>query len=344
MEALLETPDARSSVGRSWYLVWWALCASAAVGGVLPGFGGRGMLLVGMGLFCAAAVELLRARTLLSRGERAFVLLVLVCFAGAQTVQRPWLRSPAAGWRGVDFSAYYIAAKALPAPLPGGLYQLPMYADGRVNLNAEAPPGSSWAVAAKRWGAPFAAPFIYPPLLAVLLRPLAALSFGHAYVVWCAVMLGCTVLGVALAGRTGRMLHGYMVPLAGVAFFSYYPMLDGLLFGQCDNLIFVLLASCFFLLTCGRSGLSALCFAAAALVKLTPLLALPVFIFHRKWRWLLAYAAWTAVLTGLSIFGAGWEVNRQFWVDVLPHLGCGAPIVSNTSVVAFVQDWSLGRV
>ncbi len=50
------------------------------------------------------------------------------------------------------------------------------------------------------------------------------------------------------------------------------------------------------------------------------------------------------MLTGLSMCGAGWEANRQFWVDVLPHLGCGAPIVSNTSVVAYVQDWSLGRV
>ncbi len=348
MEALLERPvedgqPVPSSVSRSWYLIWWALCAAAAVGGVFPGFGGRPVLLVSMGLFSAAAAELFQARNR-SRGESIFALLVLFCFASAQTVQREWLRGPTAGARGFDFSAYYLAARELPASLPGGLYQLPLYPDGRVNLNVNAPTGSSWAMEAKRRGVPCAAPFIYPPLLAVMLRPLGALSFWHAYRVWCVAMLGCTLLGVVLAWRAGRPPpHRHLVPLAGVALFSYYPMLEVLLLGQSDSLILLLLAACFWLLARGRSGFSALCFAAAALIKLTPLLALPIFAIHRKWKWLCACAAWSAVLSGFSIFEAGWEAHRQFLQEVLPHLGCGVPLVSNTSLVAYVQEWSLGK-
>jgi hypothetical protein len=73
-------------------------------------------------------------------------------------------------------------------------------------------------------------------------------------------------------------------------------------------------------------------------------MAVPVLIFHRRWRWLAAYASWMAVLLGISVWQAGWASHLQFWHQVLPSISCGTPVSQNSSIVAYVQELFLGRV
>jgi hypothetical protein len=88
--------------------------------------------------------------------------------------------------------------------------------------------------------------------------------------------------------------------------------------------------------------LSALCFALATLIKLTPILIVPLLVFHRRWRWLAAYGIWMVVLAEISARVTGWESYAQFWHSVLPAISCGSPVWENTSLVSWIQQLFLG--
>jgi hypothetical protein len=82
----------------------------------------------------------------------------------------------------------------------------------------------------------------------------------------------------------------------------------------------------------------------ATLVKLTPVLAVPILVFHRRWQWLSAYLGWLIALAAFSIWQAGWPIHREFVSQVLPSLACGTPFCLNTSITAFVQQIFIGGV
>jgi hypothetical protein len=296
-------------------------------------------------LVTIAGIQLLAGVKFLNRKETVLAAALLgVC--GAEQL-RHWVTTLALPplYRGFDFSAYYLAAKVVSGPPPRNLYDLPFYADGRMNLNTSAALSSAWHTAALHYHVPFAAPFIYPPFFAVLMKPLAFLSFDSAYTAWeiLSVLLlgGAVILSLKLGSiRIGRKL-GLML---GVGVFSYYPFSDGLFMGQIDSLILFLLAAGVWLLVKKQTLLSALSFAVATLLKLTPVLAVPLLIFHRRWKWLAAYAAWMCSLLIISVYQAGWAMHRQFWRVVLPGISCGSPIAQNSSLVAYVQQLFLREV
>jgi hypothetical protein len=80
------------------------------------------------------------------------------------------------------------------------------------------------------------------------------------------------------------------------------------------------------------------------MIKLTPVLVVPVLVIHRRWRWLAAYAVWMIALLGFSVWQAGWGLHSEFVHKALPSMSCGAPVCQNTSVVALVQEMFLRRV
>jgi alpha-1,2-mannosyltransferase len=177
------------------------------------------------------------------------------------------------------------------------------------------------------------------------MKPLARLPFASAYLVWtvgtvlavvCAVWLALSVAGVRVSGTVALML--------GVGVFSYYPLWDNLFFGQISGVILFLFAAGVWLLARERMLGSALCFAVATMIKLTPVLVVPVLIIHRRWKWLTAYALFMAALLGGAVWQAGWAAHAEFLHKALPSMSCGAPVCQNTSVVAFVQEIFLGRV
>jgi len=290
-------------------------------------------------LAAIAAMQLLPGAKFLNCGETALAPAMLALFAAARlrewiaTLQLPSLYS------GFDFSAYYLAAK-LVSPKPGqNLYDLPLYADGRMNLNAAAPLHSAWQSAAIRFHVPFAAPFIYPPFFSIVMKPLAYLSFDSAFIAWKIISVLLLSVAVTLALRLGGLTIGRKLALMlGVGLSSYYPLGDSLFMGQIDCLILFLLAASVWLLAKNETSVSALCFAAATLLKLTPVLAIPLFLFHRRWKWLGAYAAWMSCLLMVSVNQAGWAVHRQFLLVVMPSISCGSPACQNSSLVAYVQQ------
>lgn len=333
----LETPAARTI----WYVVWSAMFLFAAAQSLLPHpvFSGGVDFGIGVLLAVIACAQLLVGGTPLPRKRAALSAVVLLTFCAAQVVQFARSTQTAPQVRGVDFSAYYIAAKVISERQGESIYQLPLFADGRMNLNVEVPASSPWHAAAVRHNVPFSAPYIYPPLVAVLMRPMARLSFGSAYLAWSLLSVLLVAIAMLLSLSLGAVsLDAKLALLLGVGLFSYYPFLDNLFFGQIGGVILFLLAASIWLLARSHTSLSALCFALATLIKLTPVMAIPVFVFHRRWKWLFAYCAWMAGLLIFSIWQAGWPAHQQFWREVLPRISSGAPIDHNFSIVAWVQE------
>jgi Glycosyltransferase family 87 len=322
-----------SRAGRSsqalWYVLWSAILLVSAGNTLLysPIFSGkRGLAVSGM-LAAMACVQMLRGIEFLRPREAALCWALLIVFCLAQLVQFARAIGPPSVERGVDFRAYYLAGKAISEKHVQSVYQFPVFADGRLNLNADDPP------------------FIYPPFFAVLMKPFAQLSFASAYLAWTAVTTVAVIGAVFLSLSVGGVrMTGKLALILGVGLFSYYPLFDHLFFGQISGVILILLAACVWLLTRNRIWPSALCLAAATLIKLTPVLVVPVLIFHRRWKWLVAYGAWMILLLGFSVWQAGWTMHQQFLHEVLPSMSCGAPVCQNTSIVAYVQELFLRYV
>jgi len=330
-----------------WFILWSAMLLVSA-GNALARYpilsGERGRIF-SMLLATIAGVQLLRGVKFLGRREVVLCAVLLPVFCTSQLVQLPGTMGPSSSNRGFDFSAYYLAGKAISERPAQSLYQLPLFADGRMNLNTEDPASSAWHADAVRYHVPFAAPFLYPPFFAVLMKPFAQLSFASAYVVWNMVttllIIGAVLLSLDVGGVK---IDGKLALILGVGLFSYFPLLISQICGQIGGLILFLLAAGVWLLWKNRPWLSALCFAVATLIKLTPALAVPVLIFHRRWKWLMAYAVWMLSLLIFSVWQAGWSTHQQFWHEVMPSISCGAPVCTNSSVAAYVQDLFLGHV
>ncbi|HEY0786007.1 MAG TPA: glycosyltransferase family 87 protein [Acidobacteriaceae bacterium] len=332
---------------RTWLLLWSTLLVIAAVNAVAcyPLLSGDAGLLLSVVLAGAAALQIIGAPAVLGSKNAGLAWVALLLFVFSQLLQWSNTRGLPPVNRSFDFSAYYLAGQAVADQRHAGLYFVPTYADGRMNLNVPVPLASVWGRASVRGGVPFAAPFIYPPFVAILMEPFGYLSFASACAVWRLVTVLAAAGAMLLALSAGGIaITRRLALLLGVGLFSYYPFLDGLWMGQIDCVILLLLAAGVWLLGRRQDLMSALCFAAATLIKLTPVLVLPVLIFHRRWRWLAAWAGWMGALLCCSLWRAGWAMHRQFWHQVLPGIGCGAPLSSNSSLVAYVQELLLGHV
>jgi hypothetical protein len=341
-----------------WLALWSAMLVVAAINLLGPALcnhvalvGGKWGLLFSLLLALAAGIQVMGGIAFLRRRDAGLAALVLVVFFAGQAMQCVRSMGPGTQNRGVDFSAYYLAGK-LVSQTPAStstpsesLYQLPLYDDGRMNLNSEVVDSSLWHSEAARYHLPFAAPFIYPPFVAVMMKPFTLLSFASAYRIWSLFSLLMMIAAAWLALDVGGVkIYPSLTLILGVGIFSFYPLLDNLFYGQMGGVILFLFAATVWLLARGRDWLSALCLAVATLVKLTPMLAVPVLVFHRRWRWLAAYAVWLIALTAVSVQQAGWAAHGEFLHRVLPSISCGTPVCQNSSIAAVVEEWFMGRV
>ena len=123
--------------------------------------------------------------------------------------------------------------------------------------------------------------YFYPPLLAIVFRPLALLPFTTAALIWEAVLLVATVL-------TFRRI-GLREPVVLVACILALPILWTLAIGQAQALVTLLL-------TYGNPFAVAL----AANIKVFPGLVAVYWVGRREWRRLGIFAAWMAALIGFQ--------------------------------------------
>ena len=124
--------------------------------------------------------------------------------------------------------------------------------------------------------------YFYPPLLAIVFRPLALLPFTTAALIWEAVLIAATVL-------TFRRI-GLREPVVLAACILALPLLWALAIGQAQALVTLLL-------TYGNPFAVAL----AANIKVFPGLVAIYWVGRREWRRLGRFAGWMAGLIAFQL-------------------------------------------
>lgn len=194
-----------------------------------------------------------------------------------------------------DFAAYWVAAAARRAGL-----------DPYVN-NAAAGAQVPWDGSGFRHSR-----FLYPPLAAELLRPLAALPYRAAKLLFTAGALAAWIAAAALVARRRRVSAAMLG--GGALFFPLYFHLER---GQIDLLLLPLVLGAWRMKD--RPALAGALFAAAATIKPALLGALPAIVAlgHRRW------AAWTAGGAAAALLAtvvvSGPALAREYASVVLPR-------------------------
>lgn len=153
--------------------------------------------------------------------------------------------------------------------------------------------------------------FLYPPLAADIFRPLAALPYRAAKVVFTGLLVAAWMTTAALLGRGPR---ASALLVAGAAFFPLYLNLER---GQIDLLLLLLIAAAW--AARERAPLAGGLFALAAVFKPALLGVLPVLAALGRWRWLGAVLAWSAVVAVVTLAVSGPSLVREYGATVLPR-------------------------
>jgi len=196
-----------------------------------------------------------------------------------------------------DFAAYHTAGRARARGL-----------DPYVNHVAS---GGPWdGVAVYRHSR-----FLYPPLVADLFRPLAALPFPWAKALFTAASLLGLIAGLTLvrADAGAALPAGTLLLLAAV----WPPVFAALERGQIDLLLFPLLAASWRWRR--RPMLAGAALAVCTLGKPLILGLLPLLVVARRTRWAAAMATALVALGLLSLAVSGLSSNREYVTEVLPR-------------------------
>ena len=170
-------------------------------------------------------------------------------------------------------------------------------------------------------------PYLYPPLLAVLLRPIAALPLTTLHALALAVNAALwgllLALAVALADPPPRARTSLGLVVLAV-FPLFYPAISAMHQGTPSLFIAVLVAAVFLLERRGASRAAGALLALATWIKVVPVLLVAYFLARRRFR----FVAWTAVsgvaLFVVSVAGAGVALHAKWLADVAPGLAVSA--------------------
>ena len=239
----------------------------------------------------------------------------------------------------IDFPVFYLSGKVAlqrgatplyypPADRSQGYTLLYKYADGV----------TPWAQMARANGFPRILQYTNPPFSALLMAPLAMIRWQWAYIIWEILTIILTAAAVFLTLRllpSGPNLEMFAMTFAAVCFF--FPFRNTLVFGQTNATILFLWTLGVYLLKRQRPMTSALCFALGTVLKVSPVVAVPLLALRRQWRWLIAYVAGLVAFTGASIWGLGWQTNRTWVTAIYPSISDGLGNTSNRSLAGLVN-------
>jgi len=169
--------------------------------------------------------------------------------------------------------------------------------------------------------------FIYPPWVPVAYAPLALLPWEVARVVWfflsaAAIVLALILLAKSTARDAAEERDLALSSLAAAAFF--FPVFYGLMTGQANGVLLLLVVGSLLLFRNGRAFAAGLLLAPAALAK--PFLALPAldFLARKAWSALAGFAAGTAALGLLGVAAGGPDGWRLWWGQISRHNALGS--------------------
>lgn len=220
-------------------------------------------------------------------------------------------------WGGADFTAYYTAARLIrekKSPYDGPAF---------------------WQEA-ESLGFRHDRPYIYFPLLAIVLTPLTLLTPQHATVVWFCTNAALLTLSAVLMITVLR-LHESALAVAGLmlATLVFYPAIFSIFVGQANVWLLTLLVLAWYLAKRGTDVVAGIMIAFASLIKVFPFCIALYFLWKGKYRIFLSTLAAVIVLVGISVAIVGLDPHITYVKSVLPTQFL-KPHPLNQSLWAFV--------
>jgi hypothetical protein len=231
---------------------------------------------------------------------RDVVFLMMAIFAvGYFGTQRLFWDIYRSGIRGSDLSSYYTAGTLVREGDAARLYDISP-SDSILGDATEGP----WAEAGARAGVTRQHYYIYPPAFALLFAPLSLLAFGTALI-------------------------------AVTCLFEFLPLIWALAIGQTSLIVLALLTGTLLAWRRGADNTAGVLLGLAVALKLTPALIAVFFLWRGRRRIAWVSAAVFALIQILSVAVLGWEVHRQFFLEVVPGMSGGTTYFLNQSLGAF---------
>lgn len=192
----------------------------------------------------------------------------------------------------------------------------------------------------------FVFPYLYPPVLAMLWRPLLAFSPESAHVSTVIVGALLALLNVGLIWRLARpssRAAGWLV-LFILAQVVCGPLISTLRLGQVNTLIATLVLSALLFERDGEPILTGLLLALAILLKVTAFVFLIDFVLRRRWQSLFATLFFAAGIVAASALWIGFEPWGWFVARTLEPLPFHPPMSVDGLLAALGRAAGFPRV
>ncbi len=165
-------------------------------------------------------------------------------------------------------------------------------------------------------------PFVYPPFMAVLCRPLAWMDYETAWAAWCIVnhllLLGTLALFCSLYPQESYLLKW----TAGITLFAFFdPIFRTISAGQFNIVLLFSFTLALLLMKRNYSIAAGVVIGIIASAKVAPALLLALFLFIDRPAFFAGLATICAC-TGWAVAVAGWDQHRAF-LDLLPQMSYG---------------------
>lgn len=180
--------------------------------------------------------------------------------------------------------------------------------------------------------------YLYPPLLAQILMPLASVTtMETAWVVWFAFNVLVVWGTIWLLIRYVPSPQRWLVWLMPVLFWAF---LEAMVVGQVTIILMALFAFAWAAVKEDRPGIAGAILAFAAWLKLYPLLFIAYFVWKRNWRLVASAAVWGVVLAVAQIAISGTTPFSEM-IPVLTTLSNEGQVYlasANASVFGFASQ------
>ncbi len=166
----------------------------------------------------------------------------------------------------IDFEAYYNAALAFRYRLPLYQFMVDFFEAGPYHYQGPLP-------------------YVYPPFMAILLSPLAYLSFHTAAIMWLILNQALFFAGTALLLRSiAPTSPRPQVLITAIAFMNFTPLFLDILLGQSNIILFFLMVTGLYMFRTGRPVYAGMAIGLACSIKIIPFLLLVYALWKGQWR------------------------------------------------------------
>lgn len=228
----------------------------------------------------------------------AFIVIagLMLIFSFSSVRNRKTVFGPARG----DFGSFYIAGKILNSPQAEKLYDLSLQDRLYHELIPESPDDQSL-------------PFPYAPFLAVLMRPLALVSYEVAFGAWLAINLSCYIFGFIWLWRSNPDLTDHSIRTPLLVAISFMPfLLVGWIGGQSVGLIMFILGLSIFLHSKGRHWGGGMILSLCLFKPTLLVLVVPMLLASGKLKMFTGFLMGGVALLGVSWAAVGMEGLRGY--------------------------------